>query len=434
MTTTRRRARGRNDLGQFGLAAGHGVLGAREREAAARPAEAALLHADAHPDVVEPPLGGLPRHPRVGHEGARHRDQVAGALGEQALGVARIGDPSRIDHGRPHLLLDAGRERGVRAGRRVGERHELLVVARRLARRARDREVVELAEGVERPDDLHHVLQVEAVRDELVAADAQPEDEVAADRGPDRPDHLDREAEPVLEASPVLVGPPVHRRHPELVHEVAREGAEIGAVESRALEAARRGGVRLNDLGDLPAVERVGDLPVLRLGDVGGRDERPLARTGEPAAPAVRDLRHHVGAFAVDRARERLEHREGRVIPVLDAVPVEDGARWMHARAPEALDQPRAAPGLLLVVPDVAFGDVAVLPEPRRVRGADDPVPERDVAQPEGREQMPEGGHAVPPCFVRYNPNDSATSRPSSRRISCRNPALPGSRARLATS
>ena len=260
-------------------------------------------------------------------------------------------------------------KRGVEAGRRVGERHELLVVARRLAGRAGDGEVVELAEGVERPDDLDHVLEVEAVRDELVAADAQPEDEVAADRGPDRPDHLDREAEPVLEAPAVLVGPPVHRRHPELVDEVAREGAEIGAVEPRALEAPRRGGVRLDDLGDLAAVERVGDLAVLRLGDVGGRDEGPLARPGEAAAPAVRDL-------ATSRARPRAwiaranasnmgsDESSQFLIPFQSRTGL-DG--WTLA-LPKHWTSPAPPAGLLLVVADVALGDVAVLAEPRRVR------------------------------------------------------------------
>jgi hypothetical protein len=48
-----------------------------------------------------------------------------------------------------------------------------------------------------------------------VAADAQPENG-AADRGPDRADHLDGEAELVLRSA-VLVGAAVHRRHPELV-------------------------------------------------------------------------------------------------------------------------------------------------------------------------------------------------------------------------
>ena len=64
-------------------------------------------------------------------------------------------------------------KRGVEAGGRVGEGHELLVVARRLAGRAGDREVVELAEGVECADDLDDVLEMEAVGDQLVSADPQ---------------------------------------------------------------------------------------------------------------------------------------------------------------------------------------------------------------------------------------------------------------------
>ena len=73
----------------------------REREPAARPAEAALLHADAHPDVVELAVSGLPRHPGVGHQRPGHRDQVARALGEQPLGMARVDDAARVDHGAP---------------------------------------------------------------------------------------------------------------------------------------------------------------------------------------------------------------------------------------------------------------------------------------------------------------------------------------------
>ena len=325
--------------------------------------------------------------------------------------MARVDDPTRVDHGDAHLLLDARRQRRVHAGRRVGEGHELLVIARGLAGRAGDREVVELAQRVQGADDLDHVVQVEPVGDQLVAADPHPDDEVASDRGADGSDDLDREAKAVLEAATVLVGPAVHRRHPELVDEVAGEGREVGTVEARTLEAPCRGGVRLDDLGDLGAVERVGDLPVLRLGDIRGRDQGLLARPGEAAAAPVGDLRHDVGALGVDRARERLERRERRVVPVLDPVPVHHGARRVDARAPEALDEAGAASRLLRVVADVALGDVAVLAEPGRVRRAHDPVPERDVPEPEGCEEMLEGHLRL---LVRRRPR--ARAGPSARR------------------
>jgi hypothetical protein len=105
----------------------------------------------------------------------------------------------------------------------------------------------------------------------------------------------------------------------------------------------------------------------------------------------MRGLRHHVRTLGVDRAREGFKRGQGRVVPVLDPVPVEDGARRVDARAPEALDEPGAAPRLLGVVADVALGDVAVLAEPGRVRRAHDPVPERHVAEPERREEVLEG-------------------------------------------
>jgi hypothetical protein len=60
----------------------------------------------------------------------------------------------------------------------------------------------------------------------------------------------------------------------------------------------------------------------------------------------------------------------------------------MHAHAPTALDQAGTTPGLLRLIADVAFGDMAVLREPSQVRRADDPVRNGEVADPDRAKEM----------------------------------------------
>gem|GEM_PF-5307322 len=167
----------------------------------------------------------------------------------------------------------------------------------------------------------------------------------------------------------------------------------LDAVEPRALQAQRTVCVTLDDLaqhldphrlrGDVKALARHG-----RRGECEG--ERPVRGLHDLAA-RVEDLRDERRAVRVHRFREPpvpgnalvvCHHEQVRGVPRALVHP-----RDLHD------DHPRAACRPSLVVRDELIGDPAVLVAHHRVvAGGEDPVLERHMPEPEGGEQMGEGG------------------------------------------
>ena len=67
---------------------------------------------------------------------------------------------------------------------------------------------------------------------------ALPDELFGADGRPHPPEHRDRQAQAVLEASAVLIAAPVHRRAEELAEQVAMGAVKFNAIKPSELAAS----------------------------------------------------------------------------------------------------------------------------------------------------------------------------------------------------
>src|SRR6266542_1650334 len=139
-----------------------------------------------------------------------------------------------------------------------------------------------------------------AVLDEVEHREAEDEDEVAARRGADATDDLDREPEPVLERAAPAIGAAVRARRHELVHEVSLGAHHLDAVVARLAREGGAAGVVVHRAVHLGVAERA------RLHRKDGRaDRRRCHRAGVPGVAAgVEDLQADEAALAVHRVRD----------------------------------------------------------------------------------------------------------------------------------
>ena len=79
--------------GHLVFTCGRRVHRGRQRHAV-RTDRVTLRESEARPDLLGPTARGLVGQVRICDEGPHHADQIGGALGEDALGMRRIGDPS----------------------------------------------------------------------------------------------------------------------------------------------------------------------------------------------------------------------------------------------------------------------------------------------------------------------------------------------------
>ena len=110
----------RGDIGQFCLPADGGILHAFDGQPLVESPDATFVGADAQADVIQPSLGGFPGHLWIRDDGARHPDQVRRAIGQHALSLGRMDDPTRVQHGGMERFPEALDERQVDAMWSVG--------------------------------------------------------------------------------------------------------------------------------------------------------------------------------------------------------------------------------------------------------------------------------------------------------------------------
>src|SRR5207302_11451506 len=157
---------------------------------------------------------------------------------------------------------------------------------------ADDRKEIDQAGGGEPARDHRHVLRPEAAGAELVSRDAGAHDEVAAGPPSDLRQHLEAEAQAVVQAAAVLVQPLVEDRRPELSDEMVVRHRDLDAVQPSLATAPRRLTERPDELGDLLGVQRVWDLAMDALGDLRGRQQRARnVGVGLRTPSEVRELR-----------------------------------------------------------------------------------------------------------------------------------------------
>src|SRR5207248_2118364 len=109
---------------------------------------------------------------------------------------------------------------------------------------------------------------------------------------------------------------------------------------------------------------------------------------GVAATAAMADLRDQERAVLVGGLGELRVPGDDRVVPVVDAAPVGGERGGVDAGGAEGLDHPHAARGLVGVVVQVALGGLAVAPVAGGVRGGDDAVLGRLVADLDRAEEQ----------------------------------------------
>ncbi len=378
---------GRSDL-ELGFAAEGHVDGALDRVGDMVPTrQAAVIAADARPDVLGTPFFGLERPLRVGPERPAQPDEVALALHQDTFGQFGQVDGARRDHRDAHGLLG-----------RLGAPH---VVRKRHAHGADfvDGGVVDAARhvdgghapGFEALAEFDGLVDTVAVRLVVGAGKAADHREVVAHLGLDLLDDLHEQADAVLERPAVLVGALVGVGRQEVGDQVAVTGVDLHQVEAGLLGAPGCLAERFDDVPDLVDGHGDGDRTAhcrdLRPGHV-RRGLRLLEDEALP--PGMRYLDAGPGSLRFDGVAKQRQSRQ-----------------MVHPRYPQLARRSPAVevvhPGVLhddhghtalrhlFVVAEQAFGDGAVgIGQAGVLRSLDDAVLERDITDAPGLEQSGE--------------------------------------------
>ncbi len=317
---------------------------------------------------------------RVGHVRAGHADHVKMAFGD---GVARggdVGDARGVKHRQTEFRLHCRGQLEIGRGRRSHDRDD---VAQRL---------VGLDPPLDDVQEIHPDTGDQATRDleALVAADRplltlvdhqpQANDEVLARLPADFLQHLEGKSQAVVQAAAVVVLPPVRRRRPEGVHEMA-VALQLDAVEAAFLAAQRRRAIGLHHTANVVVLHLLGEGAVRRLAHHRrGNDRQPVVLVPVGAPAKMGDLAHHGAAMAVAAVRQGLKPRNDGVVPDME-ITEGIGRIDRHHRRPADHGERDPALGLFLVVETVALLGQAILGIKRLVAGRHDPVLERQVFQ-----------------------------------------------------
>jgi hypothetical protein len=372
------------------LAPGGGVVHAQRVIALVDPIEA-IGRADTGSDFHLTPRGQQPRDMRLGDMGAGHADHVEFACNDRMPRRRHVLDARRVEHRearrRAHLAGEIQVRRRAHPHdwdhprqRRVG----VHVAADHV-------EEIHFSPRHQAAGDLDAFRAREADVPVLISHQAHADDEARIGRGANGGEHLADEAQPVVQAAAIFVVALVGRRRPELVGQVA-VGVELDPVQPGRRHPRRGRGVIRNDARDVPVFQRLGERTMRRLAHRRRRQHRqPVGLVPRRPPPEMGDLDHHRRAMRVAVVRQAAQPRHDLVLVGEQVAEHRRRVGRDHRRA-RGHRQRDAALGLFHVVQPVAVLRHAVLAVVRLVRGAHQPVAQRQVAELERLQQRVGGG------------------------------------------
>ena len=227
--------------------------------------------------------------------------------------------------------------------------------------------------------DANGFLRADADLALLVEAHPDPDDEVVADRGADRPDHFQRKPDAVLERTAVLVAAVIACGRQEFVEKMAAVGRDFDAVQTGLLTAQCGVGKVSGDPRDVERLGGAGKGAVRGLPGTARRDRRnPVPGVVIGAMAHVGQLGHHRRTLFVHVVGQRPQIGHRFVTEQLQ-IAERGGGVGADQRASAHHRQCDATAGLLPVISPVTVLRQTVLAVGRLVRGTHDPVPQREV-------------------------------------------------------
>nr|GEU28584.1 hypothetical protein [Tanacetum cinerariifolium] len=281
--------------------------------------------------------GRMPRPARVVQHGARQRHQVSVAVGDDGLGVQRLGNQAHGHDRDTDHLLDGARQRHLVAG----TDGNLLV---RMQAAAGDVDHVDAA-LLEHFTHRLRLLDGKAARHPVGGRDAHADRAVGRKRGAHGVEHLERKAGAVFQRAAVFVGAQVRQRREELVQQVAVRGMDLDGVDADVRRPARRCREAVADAAQAVLVERGGRHVVVADRHGGRRDRLPAVRLagGDLQTALPRPLHRRLAARVVQLHRnrhgrpaphrfQRAAHGGGRGVVVQAHVGMADAPFRQHGR------------------------------------------------------------------------------------------------------
>ena len=384
---------------EFELAAGLGVLDARDRESFQHMADTGLIAGDTGANIVEAAGRRLRRHIGIADHRPGHADHIGLAGGQDLFGGLRLVDPPGDEHRQAGIGFDRGRERRDVSVVDRHRRHDMNRAGEPGGGPGGDVDVVDHTVigdgGGERGGDLDHLVGREPVMVHLVAGNSHADDHVGADRGTDRRQDFAHERQAARQVAAVAVLAAVDARIEELRQKVALAGDHFDTVEAGPAQPRRGIAKAGDDLLDHRGRQRARhDVEAL----VGHRRRRVGHRMGAVGRLA------HLAAGMVELAENlavMLVASLGDAAVAFDAVVAigEDRRAAADTRGvcPRRLDddQPGTAGRARGVIGDHARARVAVVQQHGHVAGGENSVLEAMTANGQRREQMGKLGRHV---------------------------------------
>ena len=365
-------------LVDLALAPGAWILDAADRLFLAHLKDAGVVAGDAAAHELGAAAPRLLWRPRVGDQLSRHADEIGLAGAQRFLAqLRRIHAAEGNDRQAAHLLqlaIDLAEILQRHGGRRdfhpvTGERSGIGI------------EIVDKPARLEILRDLQAIFGIVAEHGKLVDADAHAERNTVSRCLLDRLEHLDRQAQAVLERSAIGIGPVIEKRRCEGAQQAVMGDLHFDAVEARLDQVAGTRREAIDYGTDVVVVDRLGAEVARRLRHLGRRPQ-DMRRMFERGVAAMGQLAEDLGAMGMDAIGHPAVMGNDLRVPSIDETP-RHLSRRVHRLALED-DEPDAAPGALLVIGGMGIGWRAVeIAECGEVRLEDEAVAQVDFADRE---------------------------------------------------